>query len=55
MSAEVYAGYIREEQAYYLATGCPRTFGELRESFRRYYHAARQADWTGVKPTGQQI
>ena len=42
----VWALYITEEQAYYLATGCPRTFGELRESFRRYWYAARVTDWT---------
>jgi hypothetical protein len=49
MNPEVYAEYIREEQAYYLKTGCPRTFAELVESFRRYYYAARRVDWVGVK------
>ena len=49
MSAEIWAEYIREEQAYYLATGCPRAFAELVESFRRYYRACKAApveDWT---------
>lgn len=48
MSPQVYAEFITEEQAYYLATGCPRTFGELVESFRRYFYAARKADWSAV-------
>jgi hypothetical protein len=48
MSAEVWALYIAEEQAEYLATGCPRAFQELRESFRRYFHSLKKADWVGV-------
>ena len=45
MSPEVCADYIREEQAYYLATGCPRTFAELEESYRLYYRALSVRDW----------
>lgn len=46
MSPEIIALYIEDELSYYLATGCPRTFAELRESFRRYYRALVPADWS---------
>lgn len=49
MSPEIIADYIRDEQSYYLATGCPRTFGELAESFRMYWRALKRADWSMVK------
>lgn len=49
MTADVWADYIREEQAEYLRTGCPRAFAELVESFRRYYRATVKADWVMVR------
>jgi len=46
MTLEICDLYIREEQSYYLKTGCPRTFAELVDSFRKYFYAARRVDWT---------